>query len=129
VAETSPTLARIEAELAVVFRERSSDLAHLVAVTLVEIAVAERAAANGEAHTHAPRLCVICKTRLAAEARRECHSCRGRRRRARERLREARAAEFTAARNGERGELARQIATGERVSVTRGRAGTASPRE
>lgn len=117
--EAASTLAKLEAELAATIRERSDELGHLVAVALVEIAVSERAARNGDGRAAGARLCTICRGRLAAPARTICHSCRGRMRREQERLRQERAREVEAARNGERGELARQFATGERVAVTR----------
>jgi hypothetical protein len=75
-AETSPTLQKLEAEIDAALEAHRSAIAHLVAVALVEAAAAEHAARNGNGGIAAPRLCSICKARLAANARTVCHSCR-----------------------------------------------------
>jgi hypothetical protein len=111
----APTLAKLEAEVSAAVNEHHDEIVHQVAVALVQIVVEERASKNGDAPPRGPRLCVVCKTRLAADARRECHSCTGRRRRARERLRAAHAAEVAAAANGMRGVRAAELATGARI--------------
>jgi hypothetical protein len=62
-----------------------AEFAHMIALAFVEVAAHERAARNGNVDATGPRLCTICRVRLAATARRECHSCRGKARRERER--------------------------------------------
>jgi hypothetical protein len=113
--EPASALERVEHEISVALHAHHDELVHRIAVALVEIAVAERAARNGTGGATAPKLCTICRARLAADHRTICHSCRGRERRARERLRRISHGELEAARNGARGARAQALATGERI--------------
>jgi hypothetical protein len=113
----APTLAKLEAELDAALREHHDSIVRQLARILVGMAVEEHhGSADCDADT--PKLCAACGTRLAAPARTVCHGCRGKQRRQRDKLRRAfadeRDAELQAARNGHRGERARQIAAGER---------------
>jgi len=118
VAESPPAaLARIEAEISVALTEPHDQLVHRIAVALVEVAAAERVARNGNGNSRgvsAPKLCTICRARVAADHRTICHSCRGHQRRERERLRKAHVAELRRVAAGERGERAREVLLGER---------------
>jgi hypothetical protein len=114
VPEAAPTLVKLEAEISAALDEHHDQLVHRIAVALVEVAVQERAAKTGNRRVAGPKLCSVCRVRLAADARTVCHSCRGRERRARERLRGARAAELRAAANGERGQRAKELVLGDR---------------
>ena len=113
----APTLAKLEAELDAALHEHNDEIVRAVARILIAMAVEEH---HGEAQRDAdtPRLCAACGTRLAAPRRTVCHSCRGKQRRWQEKLRRTstveRDAELQAARNGHRGERARQIAAGDR---------------
>jgi hypothetical protein len=113
----APTLAKLEAELDAALREHHDSIVRQLARILVGMAVDEY---RGDVHHDdgAPKLCAACGTRLAASRRTICHSCRGKQRRRLEKLRRASAAErdaeLQAARNGHRGERARQLASGER---------------
>jgi hypothetical protein len=111
----APTLARLEAELAMTFQERSADLAHFVARALVELAAEEHAARNGNGRPAGPKLCGSCRMRLAARHRTICDSCRGRLRRQREQFRSRQAHERLAAANGKRGPRAKELALGLRA--------------
>jgi hypothetical protein len=108
-------LAALEVELAAVIREQSDRIAHRLALVLVELAVNERRARNGDGHVTAPRLCAVCRVRLAADQRTVCHSCRGVARRERERLRQKAARQLADAANGHHGERARELVTGLRT--------------
>jgi hypothetical protein len=117
-------LAKLENELGVFLDEHRDALVRELSRILVAMAVeAHHGSRSRNGRPLGPKRCTICGG-LAAPARNVCHSCRGRMRRERERLRHAHALELEAARNGERGELARQFAAGERVSVTRALAGS-----
>jgi hypothetical protein len=111
----APALERVEHEISVALRDHYDELVHRIAVALVEIAVKERAAKNGTGEVNAPKVCAICRARLAAHHRTICHACRGRERRERERLRQAHAAELAAISNGARGQRAAELVLGERV--------------
>lgn len=115
VPESAPTLAKLELELAATFREHADELAHRVALVLVEVAAAERAARNGNGQVAGPKLCTICRARLAARHRTVCGSCKARIGRERERLRCRQARELRAAANGDRGPRAAELANGTRV--------------
>jgi hypothetical protein len=116
VPDAAPTLAKLEAEISTAPTEHHDEVVHRIAIALVEIAVAEHAARNGNGHVSTPKLCTICRARIAANHRTVCHSCRGRERRERERLRAAHINELQAAANGGRGDRARELVLGERVS-------------
>jgi hypothetical protein len=120
VSEAAPTLVRLEAEISTALTEHHDQLVRHIAIALVEIAVQERAAKNGNGRVAGPKLCSVCRTRLAAEARTVCHTCRRRQRNERERLREAHAAEVAAAAQGERGLRAQALALGEETVVSNG---------
>jgi hypothetical protein len=111
-------LQRLEHEISETLREHHEAIVHEIAVTLVTIAVHERAVKNGNTAPPGPRLCSVCRARLAADQRRVCHSCRRRQRNERERLREAHAAELERVAAGERGERAQAIVLGERQSAS-----------
>jgi hypothetical protein len=112
----APALAKLEAELDAALREHHDAIVSRLARILVGMAVEEHhGAARRDAGT--PKLCAACGTRLAAPARTVCHSCRGKQRRQRDKLRQAFNAEVAAARNGSRGERARQIAVGQRRTL------------
>jgi hypothetical protein len=117
VSAPAPTLARLEAEIAAMLDARRDELVHQIAIVLVEAAAAEHATRNGNGPIAAPRLCSICKARIAADARTVCHSCRGRQRRARDKLRGAHAAELARVAAGERGARAQELVLGERTLV------------
>jgi hypothetical protein len=113
VSVVAPTLAKLEAELDAALREHHDSILRQLARILVAMAVEEH---HGDARRAAdkPRLCAACGSRLAAPQRSICHSCRGKQRRQRDKLRRAFDVEVAAARNGSRGERAQQIAVGER---------------
>jgi hypothetical protein len=102
VPEAAPTLVKLEAEISVALTEHHDAIVHQVAIALVTIAVQERAASNGNGNVTAPKLCTICRVRLAADQRTICHTCRRRQRNERERLRDAHAAELERVAAGER---------------------------
>jgi hypothetical protein len=83
----TPALSNLEAEIGQALDERRDEIVHRIAVALVEIAVRERAAKNGNGRVSGPKVCAICRARLAAHHRTVCHACGGRERRERERLR------------------------------------------
>jgi hypothetical protein len=118
VGETAPTLAKLEAEIGTALIEHHDQLVHRIAVALVEIAVADHAARNGNGNGTTPKLCTICRARLAAKARTVCESCRKREQREPERLRKAHVAELERVAAGERGERAQAILLGERQSAS-----------
>jgi hypothetical protein len=121
VPKVAPTLAKIEAEIDAALREHHDALVQLLARALISLAVQEHYdKTRGERHNSGPRLCADCRVNLAAERRTICHSCRRRRRNEQARLRRAAFAEEQAARNGYRGERARELATGARVDPARG---------
>jgi hypothetical protein len=111
----TPALARLEAEIAAVLDERRDEIVGQLARILVAMAVEAR---HGERSRNGrplgPKRCTVCGG-LAAPARTICHSCRGRIRRERERLRQAKNGELEAARNGARGPRAQELATGDRL--------------
>jgi hypothetical protein len=61
VSEVAPALAKLEAEIGQVLDEHRDELVHRIATALVEIAVQERAARNGNGRVNAPKLCSICR--------------------------------------------------------------------
>jgi hypothetical protein len=118
VPEAAPTLARLEDQIGAVLDAHRDELAHTIAVALVEVAAAAHVAQNGNGRIDAPRLCRVCKARLAASARTVCNACRRRDQRARERLRQEHIdGELEAAARGERGVRAQGFARGERTGV------------
>jgi hypothetical protein len=114
MSETATQLERLEAELSAVFDEHRDAIVQQVARVLVALAVDERQNANQPA---GPKLCALCRTNLAAHARRVCDGCRGRQRRAQERLRRQVADERATAANGSRGPRAAELAKGARTVV------------
>jgi hypothetical protein len=121
VPEAAATLVKLEAEISAALTQHHDQLVHQIAIALVEAAAAEHVARSGNGHVNAPKLCAICKARLAADARTVCHSCRGRQRRERERLRREHIdAELAAAARGERGHRARAIVVGDERLVSNG---------
>jgi hypothetical protein len=118
VAETARALHQLESEISEALRAHHDAIVHQVAVAFVEAAAAEHVARNGNGHVHAPKLCTICRVRLAADQRTVCHTCRRRQRNERERLRAEHTAEPERAAAGERGERAQAIALGDRQSAS-----------
>jgi hypothetical protein len=115
-ATTVSELERLEAELARYLDEQRDVLAARMARILVAMAVeAHYASRNRNGRAPGPKRCTICGD-LAAPSRTVCHSCRGRLRRQKEKLRRISHGELAAARNGHRGERAREFANGDRVA-------------
>ncbi|TML26002.1 MAG: hypothetical protein E6G26_12805 [Actinobacteria bacterium] len=108
-------LAKLEAELAAALTEHHDEIVRAVARILIAMAVEEHHGRNGNVPPAGPKLCSSCGKRLAAPARSVCHSCRGRDRRLREKLRSAHEAERAAAAAGQRGPRAAELARGERA--------------
>jgi hypothetical protein len=69
VPEAAPTLVKLEAEISAALVEHHDQLVHRIAVALVEVAVQERAAKTGNRRVAGPKLCSVCRVRLAADAR------------------------------------------------------------
>jgi hypothetical protein len=115
VSEVAPALRKLETELADALAEHLNAIAHQLARALIGMAVEEHRARHGDGGPAEPRLCTSCRARLAAPQRTVCHSCRRRQRNERARLRQEAAAERAAARNGQRGPRAKELALGERT--------------
>ena len=109
-----PALIALEDEVRQALAERHDELVHRIAVALVEVAAAEHTARNGTSRVAVPRLCRVCRIKLAATNRNVCNACRRREQRERERLRQVHADELKAISNGARGARAAELMRGAR---------------